>query len=84
MNSLSNGEILSWTDGKWGNIVQTPTTYPISLFQELSQKCMANGYAGLDNFSLIAIASISDSPQSKITKSFNIFVNFNIWYIKNK
>ena len=26
--SLSNGEILSWTDGKWGNITQTPDTYP--------------------------------------------------------
>ena len=66
-NSLSNGEILSWTDGKWGNIAQTPTTYPFSLFQALSQKGTANGYVGLDNNSQIPIINIPDIPQSKIT-----------------
>ena len=65
--SLSNGEILSWTDGKWGNIMQTPDTCPFTVLQALSQKGSANGYAGLDNFSLIPIINIPDIPQSKIT-----------------
>ena len=29
--SLSNGEILSWTDGKWGNVMQTSDTYPLTV-----------------------------------------------------
>ena len=41
--SLSNGEILSWTDGKWGNIMQTPDTYPFTVLQALSQKNRPNG-----------------------------------------
>ena len=65
--SLSNGEILSWTDGKWGNIMQTPDTYPFTVLQALSQKNRPNGYAGLDNFSLIPITYIPDLPQSKKT-----------------
>ena len=65
--SLSNGEILSWTDGKWGNIMQTVETYPFSILQALSQKGTANGYVGLDNNSQISTANIPDIPQSKIT-----------------
>ena len=65
--SLSNGEILSCTDGKWGNIMQTPDTYPFTVLQALSQKNRPNGYAGLDNFSLIPIINFPDIPQSKIT-----------------
>ena len=48
--SLSNGEILGWTDGKWGNIMQTPDTCPFTALQVLAQKNRPNGYAGLDNF----------------------------------
>ena len=66
--SLSNGEILSWTDGKWGNIMQTVEIYPSSILQALSQKGTANGYAGLDKNSQILSANIPDIPQSKITK----------------
>ena len=65
--SLSNGEILSWTDGKCGNIMQTPDTYPFTGLQALAQKNRPNGYAGLDNFSLIPITYIPDLPQNKIT-----------------
>ena len=66
--SLSIGEIISWNGTKWSNIdALTPTTYPFSLFQGLSQKGIANGYAGLDNFSLIPIINIPDLQQSKIT-----------------
>ena len=65
--SLADGELLSFQDGKWSNVTQTPTTYPFSLFQSLNQKGIANGYAGLDNNSQISIANIPDIPQSKIT-----------------
>ena len=65
--SLADGELLSFQDGKWSNVAQTPTTYPFSLFQGLSQKGTANGYAGLDNNSQISTANIPDIPQSKIT-----------------
>ena len=65
--SLADGEILSFKDGKWSNVAQTPTTYPFSLFQGLSQKGIANGYAGLDNNSQISTSNIPDIPHSKIT-----------------
>ena len=61
--SLSNGEILSWTDGKWGNIMQTPDTYPFTVLQALAQKNRPNDYAGLDIFSLIPITNIIFSNQ---------------------
>ena len=38
--SLADGELLSFQDGKWSNIAQTPKTYPFSLFQGLSQKVL--------------------------------------------
>ena len=48
--SLATGELLSYdaTSGKWSNVAQTPSTYPFSLFQALSQKGVASGYCGLD------------------------------------
>ena len=65
--SLANGELLSYYNGKWSNVAQTPTTYHFSLFQALNQKGIANGYAGLDNNSFIPILNVPDIPQSKIT-----------------
>ena len=47
--------------------MQTPDTYPFTVLQALSQKNRPNGYAGLDNFSLVSITNIPDLPQSKIT-----------------
>ena len=38
VNSLSNGEILSWTDGKWGNISQIP----ISNIPDIPQSKITN------------------------------------------
>ena len=38
--SLSNGEILSWTDGKWGNIMQTVETYPFSIYKHYYKKVL--------------------------------------------
>ena len=60
-SSLATGELLSYnsTTQKWGNIAQTPSTYPFSLFQALSQKCQASGYCGLDADSKIPLINIS-------------------------
>ena len=66
--SLADSELLSYnaTTGKWSNITQTPTTYPFSLFQGLSQKGIANGYAGLYSFSHIPITKIPDLHKAKL------------------
>ena len=65
--SLATGELLSYdaTSGKWSNIAQTPSTYPFSLFQPLSQKGVE--YCGLDANTLVPINNIPSIGVSKIS-----------------
>ena len=55
--SLASGELLSYNadSAKWSNIAQTPSTYPFSLFQALSERNQPNGYASLDRNSKILL-----------------------------
>ena len=52
--------------GTYVGAIFPPATYPFSLFQGLSQKVSAIGYAGLDNNVQVPILNILDLPQSKI------------------
>ena len=45
--SLAEGEVLQYTNGKFSNVVPTPSTYPLSQFQPLNQKGQASGYCVL-------------------------------------
>ena len=37
--SLADGELLSFQDGKWSNVIQTPTAYPFSLRVKSKRYC---------------------------------------------
>ena len=69
--SLATGELLSYNadSSKWTNIAQTPSTYPFSLFQALSQKGQASGYCGLDSNSKIPVSNI---PSIAITDVYTV------------
>ena len=68
--SLATGELLSYdaTSGKWSNIAQTPSTYPFSLFQPLSQKGVE--YCGLDANTLVPMLA------------FQILLTIKFWFIQ--
>ena len=61
---LCHGE--KWGGGTYVGAIFPPATYPFSLFQGLSQKGSAIGYAGLDNNVQVPILNILDLPQKKI------------------
>ena len=69
--SLATGELLSYNadSEKWTNIAQTPSTYPFSLFQALSQKGQASGYCGLDADSKIPVQNL---PSIAITDIYTV------------
>ena len=73
VESLATGELLSYdaTSGKWSNVAQTPSTYPFSLFQALSQKGVASGYCGLDAGSLVSTSNIPSLALAKLS-DFNV------------
>ena len=50
--------MLSYNGTTWSNIQQTPSTYPFSVLQPLSQKGQAGGYCGLDSWGKIPFISI--------------------------
>ena len=65
--SLASGEVLCYNGTKWSSIQQTPSTYPFSVLQPLSQKGVSGGYCSLDSSTKVPLTNIPTLDHTTLT-----------------